>query len=53
MKQVKKGHGLGEKNSQYGTKWITNGINNKKMKKEEKLPEGWKDGYVKNLPYQK
>ena len=53
MKQVKKGHGLGEKNSQYGTKWITNGINNKKMKKEEKLPEGWKYGYGKNLPYQK
>jgi len=53
MKQVKKGHGLGEKNSQYGTKWITNGINNKKIKKSDKLPEGWKYGYGKNLPYQK
>jgi hypothetical protein len=53
MKIIKKGHGLGEKNSQYGTKWITNGINNKKIKKDEELPEGWKYGYIKNLPYQK
>jgi hypothetical protein len=53
MKKIKKGHGLGEKNSQYGTKWITNGINNKKIKDGEKLPEGWKYGYIKKLPYQK
>jgi len=45
MKNSKKGHGVGATNSQYGTKWITNGINNKKIKKEEKLPEGWKYGY--------
>jgi hypothetical protein len=53
MKNSKKGHGVGATNSQYGTKWITNGINNKKIKKEEKVPEGWKYGYGKNLQYQK
>jgi hypothetical protein len=31
----------GEKNSQYNTCWITNGIENKKIKKEDLIPEGW------------
>jgi len=31
----------GEKNSQFGTCWITNGVDNKKIKKTEKLPNGW------------
>lgn len=34
----------GSKNSQYGTMWITNGKENKKIKKEEKMPEGWSKG---------
>jgi hypothetical protein len=34
----------GEANSQFGTCWITNGIENKKIKKTEKLPNGWKLG---------
>lgn len=34
----------GLKNSQYGTMWITNGKENKKLKKEEKIPEGWTKG---------
>ena len=34
----------GESNSQFGTCWITNGIDNKKIKKTEKLPKGWSLG---------
>lgn len=37
----------GENNSQYGTKWITNGTENKKIKKEEPLPKNWRYGYTK------
>ena len=31
----------GENNSQFGTCWITNGSENKKIKKEISIPEGW------------
>lgn len=31
-------------NSQYGTMWITNGIKNKKIRKTDPIPEGWKSG---------
>jgi hypothetical protein len=31
----------GEGNSQFGTCWITNGVANKKIKKTDKLPNGW------------
>jgi hypothetical protein len=34
----------GSGNSQFGTKWITNGTENKKIKKEEIIPTGWKFG---------
>ena len=34
----------GENNSQYGTMWITNGIENKKIKKETDIPQGWYKG---------
>lgn len=34
----------GSKNSQYGLQWITNGLENKKIKKEEPLPDGWHKG---------
>jgi hypothetical protein len=34
----------GESNSQFGTCWITNGTENKKIKKTEKLPKGWEFG---------
>lgn len=37
----------GEKNSQYGTIWITNGIEQKKIKKYNKIPEGWYKGMLK------
>ena len=38
---------MGKNNSQFGTKWITNGIENKKIKKDEHLPENWRYGYTK------
>jgi hypothetical protein len=34
----------GEKNSQFGSCWITNGIENKKIKKNNTLPYGWRKG---------
>jgi hypothetical protein len=37
-------HQKGKKNSQYGTMWITDGINNKKIKKVSMIPEGWNKG---------
>ena len=38
--------GVGEKNSQFNTIWITNGIENKKIKKSEGTPFGWYNGRV-------
>lgn len=37
---------IGEKNGSYGTVWITDGKENKKIKKEDIIPEGWKKGRV-------
>ena len=37
-------HQSGSKNSQYGTMWITNGNENKKIKKTQIIPEGWYKG---------
>ncbi len=37
-------HQHGEKNSQYGTMWITDGTQNKKIDKTEAIPTGWKKG---------
>lgn len=34
----------GSNNSQYGTRWITNGIENQKIKKTDNIPEGWNIG---------
>jgi hypothetical protein len=38
----------GENNSQFGTCWITNGIENKKIKKTDLIPDGWKNGRIVN-----
>lgn len=40
------GHQKGEKNSRYGTVWITNGVESKTIRKEEVIPEGWRKGRV-------
>ncbi len=37
---------LGSKNSQYGSMWITNGKENKKIKKENTIPDGWYRGRI-------
>ena len=37
---------IGEKNSQYGSFWVTNGFENKKLKKGITIPDGWKTGRV-------
>jgi hypothetical protein len=37
-------HQAGCKNSQFGTMWITDGLINKKIKKEEPIPIGWIKG---------
>ena len=34
----------GKGNSQYGTMWITNNIENKKINKNDTIPEGWRKG---------
>ena len=34
----------GNRNSQYGTMWITNGYNNRKIKKNDVIPDGWYKG---------
>lgn len=44
MSESKKGKVNGNKNSQYGTMWITNDIENKKIKKEDNIPKGWYKG---------
>ena len=47
MSEVKKGMYIGEKNPSYGTCWITNGKENKKIKKEEindYICDGWYKG---------
>lgn len=44
LKLLKKDHGIGETNSQYGTYWITNGKENKKIKNNEVIPDGWHRG---------
>lgn len=37
-------HQQGDKNSQSGTMWITNGTENKKIKKDANIPDGWYKG---------
>lgn len=43
----KNGHSSGDKNSQHGTMWITNSIDNKKIKASAFIPDGWYRGRVR------
>lgn len=36
--------GSGEANSQYGSWWVTNGTENKKIRRVEDMPDGWYNG---------
>ena len=44
MKNSREGKGIGCNNSQYGTCWITNEIESKKILKGDSIPEGWRLG---------
>lgn len=46
MKISAKDKHIGSLNSQYGTIWITNGIENKKFNKNIKIPTGWEKGRI-------
>lgn len=41
---VNNGRGKGDKNSQYGSMWITDGVNNKKVNKNDDVECGWRRG---------
>lgn len=41
MSKSSKNKYLGDENSQYKSFWITDGINNKKLKQNDKIPNGW------------
>ena len=44
---AKIGHSQCEKNSQFGTRWITNNVENKKITRDSIVPDGWRLGRVK------
>ena len=48
MSQSHRGKHIGDKNSQYGTVWITNGIENKKIPATQAVPPGWRKGRIIN-----
>lgn len=51
MSNTKKGTGIGNENSQFGTCWITNNGSNKKIKKDDLqiyIDEGWVKGRILN-----
>jgi Putative endonuclease segE, GIY-YIG domain/NUMOD3 motif len=44
MSKSKKGKGCGKDNSQFGSQWITNGVDNRKIKNGKKIDDGWWKG---------
>lgn len=42
--KMRKSKNVGESHSQYGTIWITNGIDNAKLCKDSPIPDGWVKG---------
>lgn len=47
MRASHEGKHVGKLNSQYGTMWITTGTKNKKIKKTDHIPVGWKKGCIR------
>lgn len=41
---------VGDKNSQFGSKWYNNGIEEKKIYLDESIPDGWQKGRIKKPP---
>lgn len=50
MKDSAKGKHTKESNSQYGTMWITNGFENKKIKSKDIIPKGYYKGRKIKMP---
>lgn len=48
MRSSHVGKHKGSKNSQFNTRWITNGVSNKKIKNTEEIPEYWNLGRTLN-----
>lgn len=46
--KMRKSKNIGLLNSQYGSRWITNEVINKKIKSNDPIPKGWRFGRVKN-----
>lgn len=46
MRAAKAGKYIGNNNPQFGTMWITNGIDNKKIMRNDSIPIGWRKGRV-------
>jgi len=46
IKAAAKNRGIGKTNSQYGTCWITNETENKKINRTDIIPDGWRLGRV-------
>ena len=44
--EINSKHQKGSGNSQYGSMWITNGKENKKIKTVDNIPEGWYNGRI-------
>lgn len=44
--KMRKPKNVGANNPNYGTMWITNGSQNKKIKKIDNIPEGWYKGRI-------
>jgi GIY-YIG catalytic domain/NUMOD3 motif len=48
IKAAKRGKGTGSENSQFGSRWITDGSQNKKIKIGDTIPNKWSLGKAKN-----
>ena len=46
MRNKAVGKNIGEMNGQYGTKWITNGVESRKIQNTNVIPFGWQNGRI-------